>query len=121
MSRLWAEKDIPPSVTIRKAFIHALSVMMLVVLWCYEGLVPKLLFPEAGELDLLRQSGLAGELEGGTNPTRHCRDRVRLIDAALSQESVVVQVADELACDLDAWRMDNRPSVNEGPVQSVNA
>lgn len=62
--RLWAEKDIPPSVTIRKAFIHALSVMMLVVLWCYEGLVPKLLFPEAGELDLLRQSGLAGELEG---------------------------------------------------------
>ncbi|WP_194543441.1 DoxX-like family protein [Paenibacillus sp. JZ16] len=62
--RLWAEKDIPPLATIRKAFIHALSVMMLVVLWCYEGLVPKLLFPEAGELDLLRQSGLAGEQEG---------------------------------------------------------
>lgn len=62
--RLWAEKDIPPSATIRKAFIHALSVMMLVVLWCYEGLVPKLLFPEAGELDLLRQSDLAGEQEG---------------------------------------------------------
>lgn len=62
--RLWAEKDIPPSATIRKAIIHALSVMMLVVLWCYEGLVPKLLFPEAGELDLLRQSGLAGEQEG---------------------------------------------------------
>lgn len=62
--RLWAEKDIPPSATIRKAFIHALSVMMLVVLWCYEGLVPKLLFPEAGELELLRQSGLAGEQEG---------------------------------------------------------
>lgn len=62
--RLWAEKDTPPSATIRKAFIHALSVMMLVVLWCYEGLVPKLLFPEAGELDLLRQSGLAGDQEG---------------------------------------------------------
>ncbi|OME95238.1 MULTISPECIES: DoxX-like family protein [Paenibacillus] len=61
--RLWAEKDIPPSATIRKAFIHALCVFMLVVLWCYEGLVPKLLFPEAGELDLLRQSGLAGGQE----------------------------------------------------------
>lgn len=62
--RLWAEKDIPPTVTIRKAIIHALSVFMLVVLWCYEGLVPKLLFPEAGELDLLRQSGLAAGREG---------------------------------------------------------
>ncbi|MGG3279518.1 DoxX-like family protein [Paenibacillus solani] len=57
--RLWVEKDIRPSATIRKAFIHALSVLLLVILWCYEGLVPKLLFPEAGELDLLRQSGLA--------------------------------------------------------------
>ncbi|WP_127592367.1 DoxX-like family protein [Paenibacillus lautus] len=62
--RLWAEKDIPPSATIPKALIHALSVLMLVILWCYEGLVPKLLFPEAGELDLLRQSGLAGGQEG---------------------------------------------------------
>lgn len=62
--RLWAEKDLPPSVTIRKALIHALSVFMLVLLWCYEGLVPKLLFPEAGELDLLRQSGWAAGQEG---------------------------------------------------------
>ncbi|OMF83403.1 DoxX-like family protein [Paenibacillus glucanolyticus] len=62
--RLWAEKDIPPSVSIRNALIHALSVFMLVILWCYEGLVPKLLFPGAGELDLLRQSGWAEGVEG---------------------------------------------------------
>lgn len=61
--RLWAEKNIPPSATIRKAIIHALSVSLLVMLWCYEGLVPKLLFPEGGELDLLRQTGLAAGQE----------------------------------------------------------
>jgi len=61
--RLWAEKDMRPSATITKAIIHALSVFILVLLWFYEGLVPKLLFPEAGELDLLRQTGLAAGQE----------------------------------------------------------
>lgn len=63
--RLWAEKDIPPSVTIRQSIIHVLSVVLLSLLWCYEGLVPKLLFPEAGELDLLQKSGLAVGLAAG--------------------------------------------------------
>ena len=64
--------------------------------------------PGSRELDLLRQSGLAGELEGGTNPTRHCRDRVQLIDAALSQESVVVQALMSLLAILmlGAWITD---------------
>ncbi|GAE04973.1 DoxX-like family protein [Paenibacillus sp. JCM 10914] len=62
--RLWLEKGIPPAASISKAIIHAVSVGMLFLLWCYEGVVPKLLFPEAGELDLLRQTGWFGGQEG---------------------------------------------------------
>ncbi|WP_193745468.1 DoxX-like family protein [Geomicrobium sp. JCM 19055] len=32
--------------------------MTLALLWAYQGLIPKLLFPETGELDLIAATGL---------------------------------------------------------------
>lgn len=55
--RIWLEDRIPPSVIAERALIHYLSVIFVMLLWCYEGLVPKLLFPEAGELYMLKQIG----------------------------------------------------------------
>lgn len=55
--RIWLEDRIPPSIVAERAIIHYLSVVMLMFLWCYQGLVPKLLFPEAGELSLMQQIG----------------------------------------------------------------
>ncbi|WP_419873552.1 DoxX-like family protein [Candidatus Pristimantibacillus sp. PTI5] len=53
--RIWLEERIPPSVIAERALIHYLSVILIMLLWLYEGLVPKLLFPEAGELYLMRK------------------------------------------------------------------
>ncbi|WP_424768929.1 DoxX-like family protein [Paenibacillus sp. sgz302251] len=55
--RIWLEERIPPSIIAERALIHYVSVFILLLLWCYEGLVPKLLFPETGELDMMRQIG----------------------------------------------------------------
>ncbi|GGF98203.1 DoxX-like family protein [Paenibacillus abyssi] len=63
MLRIWLEKFIPPAVTMQRAVMHYFSVLMLVFLWCYQGIVPKLLFPEAGELALLQALGWFGGRE----------------------------------------------------------
>ncbi|OME88206.1 hypothetical protein BK120_02525 [Paenibacillus sp. FSL A5-0031] len=55
--RIWLEERIPPSVVAERALLHYLSVCFIVLLWCYEGFVPKLLFPETGELTMMRQVG----------------------------------------------------------------
>ncbi|MBB3110292.1 hypothetical protein FHS18_002359 [Paenibacillus phyllosphaerae] len=57
--RIWLEKSIAPAVTIERALLHYVSVAVLAILWGYEGLVPKLLFPESGELELLERTGWA--------------------------------------------------------------
>jgi hypothetical protein len=57
MLRLWLEKQIPPAVSKQRAFIHYFSVGMIAALWSYEGLVPKLLYPEAGEAAIWRATG----------------------------------------------------------------
>ncbi|MGO4544738.1 DoxX-like family protein [Paenibacillus sp. 2TAB23] len=56
--RIWLEEKVPPSIVAERAFIHYLSVLLLMLLWCFEGLVPKLLSPAAGELKLMRSFGL---------------------------------------------------------------
>lgn len=56
--RFWLEKGIAPSVAIERSAIHYACVMLLALLWAYEGLVPKLLFPGGGELELLKGTGL---------------------------------------------------------------
>lgn len=56
--RIWLERGIAPAVSIQRAAVHYVSAGLLALLWLYEGLVPKLLFPEAGELQLFRAAGL---------------------------------------------------------------
>lgn len=55
--RIWLEDRIPPSVVAERALIHYASALIVMLLWIYEGIVPKQLFPEAGELTIMRQLG----------------------------------------------------------------
>lgn len=55
--RLWLEKGIPPAQSLRSFCIHATIHLALALIWLYQGLVPKLLFPDSGELEILRASG----------------------------------------------------------------
>ncbi|MFD7521895.1 DoxX-like family protein [Paenibacillus chitinolyticus] len=65
MLRIWLEKGIPPSVSIQRALMHYFSAGLLALLWVYQGLVPKLLFPGGGELAVLQA---AGWFPGGEKP-----------------------------------------------------
>ncbi|WP_338551394.1 DoxX-like family protein [Paenibacillus sp. KS-LC4] len=56
--KIWLEQHIPPAATIQRALIHYVSLMLLALLWLYQGIVPKLLYPETGELEQLHASGL---------------------------------------------------------------
>ncbi|WP_138751216.1 DoxX-like family protein [Paenibacillus sinopodophylli] len=55
--RIWLEEKVPPSVIAERAMVHYLCVIALMLLWIFEGIVPKLLFPETGELPMLQQLG----------------------------------------------------------------
>lgn len=55
--RLWLEKQIPPQMSKQRALLHYGAVGLLAFLWMYQGLVPKVLFPNHGELALLQQVG----------------------------------------------------------------
>ncbi|MFC4777040.1 DoxX-like family protein [Paenibacillus sp. GCM10023252] len=52
--RIWLEDHLPPKVTIRLALVHYIAVLVLASLWLYEGLVPKMIWPEGGELAMLQ-------------------------------------------------------------------
>ncbi len=55
--KLWAERDIPPEASVLRMQIHAISRVALALIWLYHGLVPKLLFPEFGETDMVLATG----------------------------------------------------------------
>jgi len=55
--RLWIEKDISPEVSRDRALIYALSRGTVAFIWFYHGLVPKLLYHDRIELDLLSRIG----------------------------------------------------------------
>ncbi|QJD83403.1 DoxX-like family protein [Cohnella herbarum] len=57
MLRLWVDKKISPAASLERAFTHYFALLLLVALWLYQGIVPKLMFPNAGEMELLRQTG----------------------------------------------------------------
>lgn len=61
--RIWMEQRIPPAIIAERALIHYASVLLVMLLWCYEGIVPKLIFPEAGELALMKQMGWFAGIE----------------------------------------------------------
>lgn len=56
--RLWIEKEIPPRISIMKTLFQIILSGILAFIWIYQGLVPKVLYQEAGELALLKGTGL---------------------------------------------------------------
>lgn len=57
--RLWLERGIHPAQSKRRLFSHIILQGALAAIWIYQGLVPKLLFPDSGELLILRAAGIS--------------------------------------------------------------
>jgi hypothetical protein len=57
--RLWIEKGISPEVSRDRALVYALARGTAAFVWFYHGLVPKLLYHDKAELDLLGRIGTA--------------------------------------------------------------
>ena len=55
--RQWLEKGTPPEVSFRRLVTNGLICLVLAFIWIYQGVVPKMLFPEAGELRLMQSTG----------------------------------------------------------------
>ncbi|GIP40231.1 membrane protein [Paenibacillus sp. J31TS4] len=51
--RLWLEAGVPPRLSIRRSLIELLLTVSLFAIWVYQGLVPKLLVPDSGEMEML--------------------------------------------------------------------
>jgi hypothetical protein len=56
--RLWLEKGIDPTLALERSVIHATVRLTLALIWIYQGVVPKLLFRDTGELAILQHSGM---------------------------------------------------------------
>ena len=61
--RLWLEEGIDPATSAARASIHATARAVLGLIWIYQGVIPKLVFQDSGELEILRSSGLVPGLE----------------------------------------------------------
>lgn len=61
--RLWLERGIHPARSILRFLIHVTAQSALAAIWIYQGLVPKLLFPDSGELEILRAAGIFNGME----------------------------------------------------------
>lgn len=57
--RLWLERGADPESSWRNSVIHAVCRITLAGVWVYQGLIPKLLFPESGELGIVRGAHVA--------------------------------------------------------------
>jgi hypothetical protein len=55
--RLWLEEGIAPGVSMRLSVMQAISRIGLAAAWLYQGIIPKLLFPESGEIAIWQQIG----------------------------------------------------------------
>jgi DoxX-like family len=56
--RLWIEKGIHPRLSFMRSLSELLCWSVLAFTWIYQGLFPKLLYPETGELQLLQATQL---------------------------------------------------------------
>lgn len=63
--RICLEKRVAPALASRMAVVHYLALAVLCSLWLYQGLVPKMLFPQSGELALAQATGVLPGLEQG--------------------------------------------------------
>lgn len=55
--RLWIEKDIDPRHSTLRLLAEGISRLGLALCWIYQGLIPKLIFTESGEREILAASG----------------------------------------------------------------
>lgn len=60
--RLWLEQGIDPRLSRRNSVGYMGVRSTLALTWIYQGLVPKLLFKDTGELDILRSAGLSSQV-----------------------------------------------------------
>jgi len=56
--RLWIEKGIAPETSFLRSLVHTLARVTLAVVWIYQGVVPKILFPQTGELEIFKSTGV---------------------------------------------------------------
>ncbi|TAF65007.1 MAG: hypothetical protein EAZ55_10155 [Cytophagales bacterium] len=54
----WIEKGIHPKQAITAQLTILIVNLTLAIIWIYQGLIPKILFTDTGEIEILRQSGL---------------------------------------------------------------
>jgi hypothetical protein len=66
--RRWLEDGLLPEAALRQAAVHVVARSALGLVWIYQGLVPKLLAPERGEMEILRATGFFAGREGAMLP-----------------------------------------------------
>lgn len=59
--RLWLEKGIEPAVSMERALAHGAARVTLAFVWFYQGLVPKWLVRDSGEIELAMRLGVPAE------------------------------------------------------------
>ena len=57
--RLWIERGVLPESSRVFALVYALSRLIVALVWIYQGIVPKLIFPSGDELRMLSDSGIS--------------------------------------------------------------
>lgn len=62
--RLWLEDGADPGRVVRQAAAHATARVALAVIFLYHGLVPKLLGPDAAEIEMMTAAGIPSDLVG---------------------------------------------------------
>ena len=62
--RLWLEKGIDPRLALERFLVHGIARITLAFIWLYQGIVPKLLFPDTGERAILEHTHLFPGAEG---------------------------------------------------------
>jgi hypothetical protein len=58
--RIWLERDIPPSATLRAAAIHGITRVALAATFAWHGVVPKLVGPSPDEMSMVMRLGVSG-------------------------------------------------------------
>ncbi|MGX4585575.1 DoxX-like family protein [Paenibacillus chitinolyticus] len=120
MLRIWLEKGIPPSVSIQRALMHYFSAGLLALLWVYQGLVPKLLFPGGGELAILQA---AGWFPGGEKPVLALLGAgeigIGLLAAAAHRQAGVYIVQAALLLMLPAIALARSPQLLQAPFNPL--
>jgi DoxX-like family len=56
--RLWLEKKIDPALALERSIIYGIARLMIVFVWIYHGLVPKLIFHHQDEIAMLVAAGI---------------------------------------------------------------